>query len=222
MRRLILLSVTLLAVVAHACDVWQMPAVTSADSPLLAAVSQRLGAETVVDQRFVQDKRLRILKRPLRTEGLMLYRAGLGVCWHTERPVASTLVLGEDELRQLSDDNELVLKAEQQPALFGFSRLFFAALAGQVEGLGDQFELRVAGSEDHWQLGLLPRAEALSRFIGRMELRGGRSVEQVLMTDREGDITEIRFAPLGAMPPQDGATSETGAVAALERRCFGD
>lgn len=199
-----------------------MPPVTAADSPLLAAVGKRLGTETAVDQRFVQEKRLRILKRPLRTEGLMLYRAGRGVCWHTERPVASTLVLGEDELRQLNDDKELVLKAEQQPALFGFSRLFFAALAGQVEGLGDQFELRVAGSEDHWTLGLLPRAEALSRFIGRMELRGSSRVEQVLMTDREGDITEIRFTPLATTPPHDGTVSETGAIAALERRCFGD
>lgn len=199
----------------RAGDLWQTSPVTAGNSPLLAAVGKRLGAETAVEQRFVQEKRLRILKRPLRTEGLMLYRAGRGVCWHTERPVISTLVLGEDELRQVSDERELILKAEQQPALFSFSRLFFSALSGQVNDLTDQFELRAAGTEERWQLGLSPRAEALRRFIGRMELRGGERVERVLMTDRDGDLTEISFTPL------EKEADEAGLIAELERRCFG-
>lgn len=183
----------------------------AADSELLATVSARLAAETAVDQRFVQEKQLRILKRPIRTEGVMLYRREQGVCWHTEKPVASTLVLGEHELRQIDAGNELVLKAEQQPALFGFTQLFFAALSGQVATLGEHFTMQVHGNADAWQLELVPKDALLRRFIEQMELRGGARIERVRILDRGGDTTEIQFSALAAGGADAGA---------LERSCF--
>jgi outer membrane lipoprotein-sorting protein len=182
----------------------------TATSPLLKEVGARLAAESSVDQQFVQEKRLRILKRPLRTEGTMLYRRERGVCWHTAQPVESTLVLGEQQLLQINGDQTLRLKAEQQPALFGFTRLFFAALSGQVDKLAEHFELQAGGTADHWQLDLQPRDALLQKFIARMMLRGGVRVEQVEVVDREGEITHIQFSPLSAP------------AGALEQRCFAE
>jgi hypothetical protein len=184
-----------------------------AEKELLAKVSARLAADNAVDQRFVQEKHLRILKRPIRTEGVMLYRREQGVCWHTERPVLSTLTLGEQQLRQLNSGGEMVLKAEQQPALFGFTRLFFAALSGQVDTLAEHFQLRATGTEQSWQLRLEPRDEMLRKFVARMELHGGARVERVQVTGRDNDITTIVFMPL------DGAAAAAESKS-LEQRCF--
>jgi hypothetical protein len=179
-------------------------------SPLLKEVGARLAAEAAIDQQFVQEKRLRILKRPLRTEGTLLYRRERGVCWHTAQPVESTLVLGEEQLRQINGDQTLLVKAEQQPALFGFTRLFFAALSGQVDQLGDHFELQATGTTEQWQLDLQPRDAMLRKLIAHMQLRGGAHVEQVEVVDREGETTHIRFSPV------------TRPVDELERRCFAE
>lgn len=195
---------------AARADLWQQPA-AGADDPLLREVSTRLAADTELARRFVQEKQLKILKRPIRTEGAMLYRAGEGVCWHTEQPVLSTLVLGQEQLRQLDEAgaDAMVITAEQQPALFGFTQLFFSLLAGQVEGAAHQFELRVAGDSGQWQLGLLPRSALLQRFIARMQLDGGERLDTVAVTDPGGDRTAIRFSAFDA----DSA--------ALAQRCFG-
>ena len=192
---------------------WQQ-APAAADDPRLRAIATQLAQPEVLVRRFEQQKQLKILQRPLRTRGVMLYRAAQGVCWHTESPVVSTLVLEPDQLRQLGDDaaSELVIGAGEQPALFGFTQLFFALLAGQVDSAAEQFELRVDGNADNWRIGLLPRSALLQRFIARMQLAGGAQVEQVIVTDPAGDRTQIDFAPL--------ESSSQGE--ALAQRCFGD
>jgi hypothetical protein len=208
MRLAILL--TLLLSGGASADLWQQPA-AGADHPLLREISTRLAQDTSLVRHFVQEKQLKILKRPIRTEGVMFYRADEGVCWHTEQPVLSTLVLGREQLRQLDEAgaDAMVITAEQQPALFGFTQLFFSLLAGQVEGAARQFELRIAGDSEQWQLGLLPRNNMLQRFIARMQLDGGARVDSVIVTDPGGDHTIIRFTPF------EGEARE------LEQRCFG-
>ncbi len=192
---------------------WRQPP-ASLDDPLLRAIGARLAQDETLARRFEQQKQLKILQRPLRTSGVMLYRAGLGVCWHTETPVVSTLVLEPERLRQLGDGahgdaDELVIGAAEQPALFGFTQLFFSLLAGRVDTATDQFELRVAGDAADWRIGLLPRSALLRRFIARMQLDGGEQVDAVTVTDPEGDRTLIHFAPLDVADPT------------LEQRCFG-
>jgi hypothetical protein len=185
----------------------------NADRELLAKVSARLAADVAVDQHFTQEKQLRVLKRPIRTEGTMLYRRDRGVCWNTEKPVLSTLVLGEQQLRQINGGEELVLKAQQQPALFGFTRLFFAALSGQVEQLSEHFQVQVGGDEQHWSLDLTPRDALLQKFIEHMQLSGGARVEHVVVQGRDNDRTDIVFSPL------DSAIGTAG-LRELEQRCF--
>lgn len=189
----------------------QQPA--ALDDPLLRAIATQLAQPQQLARRFEQQKQLKILQRPLRTAGVMLYRAGQGVCWHTEKPIVSTLVLEPAQLRQLGErgdgSDELVVGAAEQPALFGFTQLFFSLLAGQVDSAAEQFELRVTGDASDWRIGLLPRSALLRRFIARMQLGGGDQIEQVVVTDPEGDRTLIQFAPLNAIAP------------ALESRCFG-
>lgn len=182
----------------------------SKDKTLLANIGARLSSAAVVNQHFVQEKQLRVLKRPIRTEGLLLYRRDAGVCWHTRLPVVSTLVLGEQQLRQINGDDELVLKAEQQPALFGFTRLFFAALSGRVDTLSEHFQARVEGDENHWRLDLIPRDALLKKFIESMHLEGGDRVERVRVAGYDGDMTRIEFsAPIAADD-----------INTVERRCF--
>ncbi len=191
---------------------WQQPP-AALDDPLLQAIGAQLAQPQQLARRFEQQKQLRILQRPLRTSGVMLYHANQGVCWHTETPVVSTLVLEPDQLRQLGDGegdgNELVIGASEQPALFGFTQLFFSLLAGRVDGAAEQFELRVAGDAADWRIGLLPRSALLQRFIARMQLDGGQQVAQVVVTDPDGDRTLINFSALDAVAPE------------LTQRCFG-
>lgn len=190
---------------------WQQPAATL-DDPLLRSIGARLSQQPQLARRFEQEKHLKILQRPLRTSGVMLYRAERGICWHTETPIASTLVLEPTQLRQLGDgSNEaLVIGAREQPALFGFTQLFFALLAGHVDAAAEQFELRVHGDAAHWQIGLLPRSAQLQRFIARMQLGGGAQLDEVIVTDPEGDRTLIRFSAADPVDP------------ALSLRCFGE
>ncbi len=188
---------------------WQQPA-AALDDPLLRSIGERLSRQPQLARRFEQEKHLKILQRPLRTSGVMLYRADRGVCWHTERPLVSTLVLEPEQLRQLGDrgDAQLVIGAREQPALFGFTQLFFSLLAGRVDGAAEQFELRVSGNDDNWHIGLLPRSAMLQRFIARMQLDGGEQVDRVTVTDPAGDQTLIRFSALDTVDP------------ALAQRCF--
>jgi len=184
------------------------PAYANGDT-LLQRISARLLVEQTLDRHFVQEKQLRVLKRPIRTEGTLLYRGARGVCWATQLPIESLLVLNEKHLRQVTDRTQMEVTAAQQPALFGFTNLFFAALSGRVETLAEHFTIEAKGSDTAWQLSLQPRESFLKKFVTQMELYGGDRIDRVLVNGRTGDVTQIEFS------------APTISVTTLETKCFG-
>src|SRR5690606_36155974 len=126
----------------------------------------------------------------------------------------SLLVLDGDSIRQINAASSSTISAAQQPALFGFTQLFFAALSGRIEPLRERFSIAVHGDENQWRLQLVPNDAMLKKFIAQMDLHGGAQLDRVSLRGIDSDVTEIEFSE----PP--GTSSGTGASAELEQRCF--
>jgi hypothetical protein len=175
---LLLLGTTLLA-----------PAAWSADDALLPALLQRLRQHDTVKVQFTQQKTLRILKKPLQSQGSLLFRRGRGMVWQVTAPVAATYVLNAQGMREVGGDSGMTQSAGS--AMPNLLPLFDAIFAGDEATLAQHFDYRATGTPQQWHLSLVPRDELLLRIFNRLELDGRDYIDSIVLFDTRGDQTRI-------------------------------
>lgn len=168
---------------------------------LIAAVQQQLVLDEVVSGDFQQDKYIAVLPQPLRSEGRFRYDPEQGLEWETLRPVANRLTFSEQGIVQ-SLDGEVVWQVDgSQPAVLTISQVISSVLALDWNRLQDYFQLKGQADAGAWQLVLEPRDTALKQFVETIAISGNQRVEALSLLEANGDRTEIRFLPSGALAP---------------------
>ncbi|WP_317930849.1 outer membrane lipoprotein carrier protein LolA [Halioxenophilus sp. WMMB6] len=171
----------------------EVPASVMVESPELAAIAARLARDEPVRSRFRQTKAMRLLSRPLVSEGEMIFDRALGLYWHIETPFASTLLMNNEQVVQLNGSQKSVVTAAQQPVAFGFAKVFFQVLSGDLNGLQQEFSVSLAPMADAWQITLVPKEAQLRAVLSQIVIDGVDDINQVTMTDQAGDTTTIDF-----------------------------
>lgn len=154
-------------------------------------LAQQLEDMAVVRGEFVQEKFLRGLARPLRSEGRFVLARGHGLLWNLQQPLQREYRITGQGVA-LMQDGQWQLQGNQDAAARQ-SRLFLAVLQGDQQGLREEFELQLQGTAEDWQLTLLPRSLLLKQVFTRIEVSGGHHVNRIELLEATGDRTLMQM-----------------------------
>lgn len=155
---------------------------------------------------YTQKKTLHELDKPLLAEGTFVFAREVGIAWRTVKPFDSELVItGREIIQRDRGGASLRLSAEQQPGVRAVAGVFFAVFALDFAALESLFELHSRRTPAGWELGLRPRP-GLAGAIRQITVRGRAHVERVLLSDANGDETDIRLR--GTVASSEGLSAE--------------
>ncbi|MEI7993902.1 MAG: outer membrane lipoprotein carrier protein LolA [Methylococcaceae bacterium] len=159
----------------------------SYSSDVLAEITARLVKTPITQGSFQQEKRLKILRKPLLSTGSFTYHQSKGVIWKTLTPIPSLLLVNESHV--LTGQGEQTV-----PPAFG--KLFKAMLGGDLNLLSEGFVITGEDKKPKWQLRLTPKDELLKKLISDMVLSGDNDLRLVEIRETGGNMTRIKFAQI--------------------------
>ena len=172
-------------------------AAPAADVAGLEAIKKQLAPFDGLKGGFEQSKKIRVIKKPLKSQGDFILFKGKGVIWRTLKPMASTLRISHDDIAELKDGKAAILVSmKDQPALGIIGRVLFAVFSADVDELKRHFDFTRVVPPDaagHWSAALRPRDAMVRKGVERIELEGGRFVEAITLGEANGDVSVIRF-----------------------------
>lgn len=206
----------------------------SADTAQLVALSQKLNLGETVRGQFVQSRQLKVLKKPLISQGQFIFDKEQGLIWQQIKPFESLLILKDKQLIQRDSQGRVqVSKADTSASAAAMGDLLpslvRAMLSGDISGLSENFELHFLITDklstdkfspekltpenlspgSQWQLGLTPKDPLMKKAIANMVLEGGDTLQSLVLLSAAPsvspqDMTRIDFSALS-----QGKLSET-------------
>ncbi len=167
----------------------------------LAKIEAELVRAPVVRASFVQERTMRVLKRPLTTRGQVTAAAGAGVLWQVLEPYAATMLVSAGAILEWDGEGPpRRLELAASPALRALADALLGLLTGDAGALVALFEPTPLPAGPGWRVALVPKDEALAALIAKVEVKGGRFVEQAVISEAGGDRTAIAFADFRTEP----------------------
>ncbi|MCU8008687.1 outer membrane lipoprotein carrier protein LolA [Shewanella sp. SM87] len=191
----------------------------SADTAQLVALSQKLNLGETVRGQFVQSRQLKVLKKPLISQGQFIFDQTQGLIWQQIKPFESLLILKDKQLIQRDSQGRVqVSKADASASAAAIGDLLpslvRAMLGGDISGLSENFELHFLiadrlSTDGQWQLGLTPKDPLMKKAIANMVLEGSDVLQSLVLLSAapsvaQQDMTRIDFSALS-----QGKLSET-------------
>ena len=134
-------------------------------------LSESLSETKTLKANFIQNKKIKVLKRPLISSGQLIFDRKTGVFWKLEKPFESTIVIDDKKLTAVDDDGKkTVIKASEKPMLYGFTKIFLSIFSGDTKTLKEHFDIYYKGGGEEWQIGLTPRSSELKKVLSQILL----------------------------------------------------
>lgn len=155
------------------------------------ATCARLAEHPYTTGNFEQEKTLSRLNRSLKSSGVFIIAAELGMVWDTIKPFPSTLTLGKDYMIQSRPGgNRTVLSAQGNETFIRMAEVISAVFSGQSKGLIDNFEINYTGTLNDWKLELSPKSKAIGSFAEKIIMKGDAVIQSILIYEQSGDSIE--------------------------------
>ena len=147
--------------------------------PALLNLSKLLkpaGSELAWD--FKQFRYLKLLKRPISTEGrldVILKGKDIAVNWKVQKPIASEFRIEDGKVKQKKDGKWKGLNSAEQPAFVFVSKVMNQALLGDFSSLSEHFNIYyLPKAKGIWAIGLKPKdvKSQLAEMIQYIALAG--------------------------------------------------
>lgn len=176
---------------------------SAAEPDALARMQQQLARSPVLRASFQQKRVMQALRRPLVSEGRLIFAAGRGVFWRIDEPYPLNMLITPDAVVEWQGDGS-VRRTDMaaNPFFRVLAQVFLAALAGDAAALGQHFDAQPAAAEVGWRLHLRPRDPALASVIAVIGLSGRQFIDEVRIRDSQGDETVIRFSDFSTRPSE--------------------
>ena len=81
--------------------------------------------------------------------------------------------------------------------------LFLGLLSGDISAIESQFSLNLTGTEENWTLQLMPSSLLMKQIFDSIKIRGGETVKEIELNEKQGDRTLIRFDQIEINQPLD-------------------
>lgn len=176
---------------------------------LMSSLAQRKHGEVT----FVEMDYLAILDRPVKSSGVLVYRAPDHLEKRTLRPRKESLVLDGDQMTVQRGHRTYRADLSTYPQVTPFVDAVRDTLAGNEQGLQRVFKVGLTGTMADWKLQLAPLDEQVARKVKQVQITGQQDViRSVEILQVDGDRSEMT---LGA--PTDAAGSPVNAGSGEER-----
>jgi hypothetical protein len=154
---------------------------------------EKMSTVSGLEARFVEKKKLALLKAPLVSEGRIYYTRGGYMTRVVEKPIASTVRIGPTKLEVIDDSGKKDVDLRSRPDIQTFVGSFVHVVAGDYDALTKVYKLSFASEgDDAWLLTLVPTSETLSKLVTKLEIRGkGFAPHTIRVLEAAGDSTEI-------------------------------
>ncbi|MGQ8820872.1 LolA family protein [Bibersteinia trehalosi] len=164
-------------------------------SPLVVAFSQQdlvlqLQKPSNLQGQFSQQRFLNGLTKPMTTQGDFVLLKNQGLLWQMKKPFENQLRVKADGISQWNGSQWV---SSQQLGQSEQIKLFLGLLSGDVAALSTQFDLQLNGTEEAWQLSLVPNSLLMKQIFDNIEIRGDLVVKSIEIREKQGDRTLIRF-----------------------------
>ena len=152
------------------------------------------GTVTSVQAGFVQEKHMKILARPLVSEGVLLFQAPDSLRWEYQHPVQSVLLLHKGKTRRFVQKSGRLV--EDASANLQSMQVIIQEITRWLNGRFDEnptFEARLAPGR---KIVMVPRDESFARLIQRIEiLLSDRPavIKSVMIFEGEDSYTKLDF-----------------------------
>jgi outer membrane lipoprotein-sorting protein len=158
---------------------------------LLAGLSKAPGLYA----RFREEKHITMLQQPLVSEGSLYFTPPARFARHTEKPIASTMIIDGNQLQFGNGDGQETMNLGTNPVARLFADAFVMLLSGNRAGLEKIFKMQLTPtSGGEWKLLLTPRVSPMDKMIKELELRGrGLNLKELDVREASGDWTRTAF-----------------------------
>lgn len=144
---------------------------------------------------FEEEKRIALLKRPLKSEGTIHFAAPDLLLRRTERPEPAALLLAGDTLRVADASGARSIDLQANAVVRHLVLTFVHVLHGDRAALERLYALRFTLVPGGWRLELTPRQADLAKVIRRATFVGKTAVvEEMSLQEQSGDTTVLRFS----------------------------
>lgn len=168
-----------------------------ADDALRDRILTRLASQPDKHFQFQQEKKLAMLTQPLVTQGTLQVDQQHRVIWDIQHPYQLRYELTRDEIREIDAQGTRSIKPGQNPIAAALTEALTATFSGQWKADDNLAHLTAAGSDEHWQLTITPVVDALKSILQTIVVEGNQStVQQIHITETNGDNTDIRLTPI--------------------------
>jgi len=160
---------------------------------LLAGLSKAPGLYA----HFREEKHITLLQQPLISEGSIYFAPPARFARHTEKPIASVMVIDGAQLQFGNADGQESVNLGANPVARLFADAFVMLLSGNRAGLEKIFKMQLTpkpGATGEWKLVLTPRVAPMDKMIKELELRGrGLDLNELDVREASGDWTRTTF-----------------------------
>lgn len=173
-----------------------MMALASAGHSDVAAVFPALTPGVTLYGRFVQERHLRGLAAPLKTEGDFIVAPGLGIIWRTEEPVQSVTVITPQGIRRIVDGKQVQgFPSAKVPFFAHLYDSLDRAIIGDWSALQEDFTVACTGDRRAWRIVMIPkRSEGPpATRLAWIVLAGSGHIDTVDLMRANGDSDHVAF-----------------------------
>ena len=171
----------------------------------LEELEQALARTPPVSTDFVEYRFSHLLKKPLRTNGILEYRADGVMTRKVEQPFQETTDVDGDTVRiARAGRAPRTLSLQRAPQLRVLLGSFRALLEGKLTPLASDFEITLEDQAENWTLTLQPHDARLAKQLARIRVHGHGdrpTCLEALEPDGDAALTLFETAPAAAAIP---------------------
>ena len=170
----------------------------AAAAALMKQISERMGAVTSFEARFIQEHRLTLYLDVLTANGVCYFQAPDRFRWEILAPYHSILVFNHDRAAKFEDrdGNLTYVKSGAYDIIRGLMAQMTSWMRGDFTGDQDTFAIRVFAGTAGYELELTPRGKEIKQYIQHIEVHLKKEPLQtarIVIREPEQDYLEITF-----------------------------
>jgi len=170
----------------------------------LNAVLQQLQKNKLLRSEFKQARHLKILSRPLLSEGRLSYFSGKGIIWEIQKPVKSKIIISQNKITEINPGNAPV----SRPNIGGIYTVLDALLNGNEIFINKNFAIDYSGSTEDWRIELTPKFAPLNKAFETIEMHGDHQIQRITLIDYNQDSTVITLNTIQTEPQSISSIEE--------------
>ena len=154
---------------------------------------------------FTQIRRLERLGIELESSGRVIISENVGMAWLTETPYESVMIVTDSAVKQkLANGTVSEMDVSGNIIYTAIADAIQNVFSGDFRSASEEFSVFFTGSDNSWEIGLIPSDQAVSAFISYITIKGeGTVFNEVAMVQSDGNSVIYEFRNMEAWEERD-------------------